>query len=167
MVDAVYLISSLPILTFGSVPPISEEEFMHDVAIQLSKKAVNTVNCADIKTTNGESLVGKLSSYADLMNDLKKDKAAIRTAKKQKHTPKVEMLPKTVVNENPLEREKSIMQKQWDELTSLEAGVPFSLNQVLIYKLKLQLLHRLHSFDTQKGAAIFASVVQPQKVKGA
>lgn len=167
MVDAVYLISSLPTLTCGCVPPISEEEFMHDVAMQLSKNAINMVNCADIKTTNWESLVGKLSSFVDLMSDLQKDKAAIRTAKKQKQAPKVGTLPKTVVNENPLDREKSIMQMQWDELTSLEAGDPFSFNHVLIYKLKLQLIQRLHSFDSQKGAAIFASVVNPQKEKGA
>jgi hypothetical protein len=68
-----------------------------------------------------------------------------------------------VFDQNPLEREISIMKWQWEELTNIDFGENFSFTVVLVYKLKLQILHRLNSFNTEKGLGILESVVKPPK----
>ena len=60
-------------------------------------------------------------------------------------------------------REEQIMQWQWEELDTIEAGKTFTFTEVVVYKLKLQIIIRLHSFDKEKGAQVLSSVVNPSK----
>lgn len=159
----VYLMTSLPSLIFGQVPPILIDEFNQDAKRQLSARHFKILNSVDIQKMDATK--GGLKDVNSLINDVQQDFFEIRNAKAQKRQPKLERLPKTVMTGNPLVREEKIMQWQWEELDTIESGKTFTLTEVLVYKLKLQILSRLHSFDEDKGAEVLASVVDPSKNK--
>lgn len=163
MSNMVYLICSLPSLTFGQVPPISLDDFTVDAKNQLSKKHFALVEEANIQKMDRKKEKGKLAGVATIMNDLQQDVSEIRDAKSQKRNPNLARLPKAITGANPLERERLILQWQWEELDTVESGETFTLIQVIVYKLKLQILCRLHSFDVERGSQVLASVINPSQ----
>lgn len=163
MSNLVYLMSSLPSLSFGQVPPITMEEFTNDAKNQLSAKDFKKLDRVDIyQATDSEGKVG-LKGIGVMLNEMKEDISELRASKAQKRTPGLQRLPLTVVHANPLEREKQIMHWQWEELDTIEAGEVFTLTEVMVYKLRLQILNRLNSFDKERGAQVLASIVNPAK----
>ena len=163
MSNMVYLMTSLPSLTFGQVPPISIDEFNNDAKSQLSARHFRMLQSVDIQKMN-ESKV-KVKGVASLFNELQHELTEIRSARTEQRQPNLGRLPKSAVSGNPLQREEKIIQWQWEELDSIEAGKTFTFTEVLVYKLKLQLLIRMHSFNKEKGAETLASVVDPQNNK--
>jgi hypothetical protein len=155
--------TSLPSLTFGQVPPISIEEFNRDARSQLSARHFKVLQAVDIQ--HMDATKGGLKNVISLLNDVQHDLTEIRDAKTQKRQPKLERMPNTVMTGNPLVREEQIMQWQWEELDTIEAGKTFTFTEVVVYKLKLQIISRLHSFNQEKGAKVLASVVNPSKNK--
>ncbi|MBK3517732.1 DUF2764 family protein [Carboxylicivirga marina] len=165
MSNLVYLMCSLPSLKFGQAPPITMAEFTEDAKSQLSAKHFKKLEPVDIyKATDSKGKVS-LKSIAVMLSDMKQDMSELREAKSQKRTPSLVRLPLTVVNANPLEREKLIMRWQWEELDTIQAGETFTLTEVMVYKLRLQILDRLNSFDKERGSQVLASVVNPPKKK--
>ncbi|WP_430815474.1 DUF2764 family protein [Carboxylicivirga sp. RSCT41] len=165
MSNLVYLMCSLPSLKFGQVPPITMEEFTDDAKSQLSAKHFKKLEPVDIyQATDSEGKVS-LKSIAVMLDEMKEDMAELRAAKAQRRTPSLGRLPITVVHANPLEREKLIMRWQWEELDTIVAGESFTLTEVMVYKLRLQILNRLNSFDKERGSEVLASVVNPPKKK--
>jgi hypothetical protein len=162
MSNVVYLISSLPALTFGQSPPISLDTFHSEAEEQLSAKEYKTLRELDLKN-NTEAATGKLKNFAELVEEQKADLLEIRNAKENERSPEIITVSKSLLKQNPLEREKSIMQWQWEALTDIDAVESFTITEVLVYKLKLQILHRLNSFSEEKGMEILKSVVEPPK----
>lgn len=157
----VYLMTSLPSLTFGQVPPISMDEFNEDAKSQLSARHFKSVKSVDIQKM--DAVKGGIKSVVALVNNVKHDLNEVRNAKVQNRQPGLDVLPKAVLKGNPLQREEQIMKWQWEELDTIETGKTFTLTEVMVYKLKLQILLRLHSFDKSKGAEVLAAVVNPSK----
>ena len=83
----------------------------------------------------------------------------------EKRPARLNLLPGTVLEANPLDREMEIIHWQWDYLDALVASKSFTLSEVIVYKLKLQLLFRMHSFSKERGVKVLDSVVNPQKKK--
>ncbi|MCU4164499.1 DUF2764 family protein [Carboxylicivirga caseinilyticus] len=165
MSNLVYLMCSLPSLSFGQVPPITMEEFTRDAKNQLSAKHFKKLEPVDIyQATDSKGKVG-LKSIGVMLKEMQNDISEIRMAKAQKRTPGLQRLPQAIINANPLEREKLIMKWQWEELDTIQAGEVFTLTEVMVYKLRLQILNRLNSFDKEQGAKVLASVVNPPKKK--
>ena len=162
MSNMVYLMTSLPSLTFGQEPPITLEEFNNDAKDQLSGRHFKTVENTDIQKLKSKS---GIKNIASLFNSTYADLSEARKASAQNRQAKLDRLPKSVLSGNPLEREQNIIKWQWDELTDIEAGKTFTLTEVLVYKIKLQLLIRLNSFSKDKGAKVLAEVVSPEKNK--
>lgn len=161
MINEVYLISSLPALSFGKAPPITINEFTTMAHAELTQKNCKVLGEIDLQNIDGNgngtsSLAGKIYP---LLEELQQELAGIRQAKSQGQTAKTDLLPASVLKANPLEREIQIMQCLWETLDDSAQGKTFTMHEVLVYKLKLQLLHRLHSFDTDKGASVLASIV--------
>lgn len=156
----VYLMTSLPSLSLGQVPPITIDEFNDDAKRQLSARHFKALQSVDIQNLNTEVGIKSISSF---IKSIKEDLSEAREAKEQSRQVKTERMPNSVLLGNPLEREMNIMQWQWEELQDIEAGKTFTLTEVLVYKLKLQLVERLYSFDENKGAEVLASVVNPEK----
>jgi hypothetical protein len=153
--------TSLPALTFGHEPPISMDEFYKDAKSQLSERHFRKLDGVDIQ--NMVAKKGVKRSVANFVSDVKHDLIEVRNAKLQNRQAKFERMPKQVLAGNPLLREEKLMKWQWEELDTIEAGKTFTLTEVMVYKLKLQILLRLHSFDKNKGAEVLASVVNPSK----
>ncbi len=165
MSNLVYLMCSLPSLRFGQEPPISMDEFIDEAKGQLSAKHFKKLEPVDIfKATDSDGKVG-LKSIGNMLGDLQEDISEIRAAKAQKRTPNLARLPQATINTNPLEREKLIMRWQWEELDTIQAGEGFTLTEVLVYKLRLQILNRLSSFNKEHGLQVLESVVNPSKEK--
>jgi DNA-directed RNA polymerase specialized sigma subunit len=164
MSNVVYLISSLPSLTFGQLPPISLDNFHSEAKEQLSPKIYDKLQELDLNNKI-DAKIEKLKNFAEVIEQLKADVFEIRNAKNNDRSPAVATLPKTVLEQNPLEREKSIMKWQWEELNNINTGEIFTVTEVFVYKLKLQILHRLNSFNAEKGLEILESVVNPPKKK--
>ncbi len=162
MSNMVYLMTSLPSLSLGEAPPITIDEFNDDAKHQLSSRHFKALQSVDIQKLEAKVGVKNISS---LLETIKEDLSEVRTAKAQSRRAKPERLPLNALRGNPLEREMQIMQWQWEELQDIEAGKTFTLTEVLVYKLKLQLVERLYSFDKVKGAEVLASVVNPGKNK--
>nr|WP_320021126.1 DUF2764 family protein [uncultured Draconibacterium sp.] len=158
----VYLMTSLPSLSLGEAPPITIDEFNDDAKHQLSSRHFKALQSVDIQKL--ESKVG-VKSVSSLINSIKEDLSEVREAKKQNRQAKPERMPNSLLKGNPMEREMNILHWQWEELKDIEAGKTFTLTEVLVYKLKLQLLERMNSFNKNKGAEILASVVNPGKNK--
>jgi len=165
MSNLVYLMCSLPSLKFGQVPPISMDEFTEESKSQLSEKHFKKLEPVDIyQATDSEGKVS-LKSIAVMLDEMKEDMAELRAAKAQRRTPSLAQLPLAVVHANPLEREKLIMRWQWEELDTIVSGESFTLTEVMVYKLRLQILNRLNSFNKERGSQVLASVVNPPKKK--
>ncbi len=160
MSNLVYLITSLPSLTFGQVPPISIDEFINDAKSQLSARHFKLLEFVDIQKMDAAS---GLKSLFSVLSEMQHDLSELRKAKAQNREPNLARLPKSVLAGNPLEREKLIMQYQWEELDSIESGKTFTMTEVLVYKLKLQILSRMESFSPEHGAQVLDSVINPSK----
>ena len=160
MSSMVYLLTSLPALTFAQVPPISLSEFYNDAAKQLSQKRYNQLSDIDIRSS-GKIVQRQFKSIENLLSGIAKDIAEMRLARNENRLPKTEFLSHEIMNANPLEREQEIMKRMWDELESIEVGKTFTFTEVVVYKLKLQVLIRLNSFNKKRGAEVLASVVNP------
>jgi hypothetical protein len=160
----VYLISSLPSLTFGQSPPVSLDCFHNEAKEQLSLKNFNKLLKLDLKNIN-DAESGKLKKFAEVNEQIATDVLEIRNAKKSERSAAIETLPEYVLEQNPLEREKSIMKWQWEYLNNIDTVETFTVTEVFVYKLKLQILHRLSSFSAVKGMKILESVVNPPKKK--
>jgi len=165
MLNEVYLMCSLPSLSFGQSPPIKLEEFTSIAKSQLSAKSYKMLEHVSIQYMENNSKKGKLKSVTALLDDLQQDLSEIRKARAQNRQPRPAQLPGSVLEANPLDREKQIMQWQWEKLDAIESGKTFTFNEVIVYKLKLQLLWRLHSFNAERGAQVLASVVHPAERK--
>tara|TARA_R110001583_G_scaffold8896_1_gene41933 strand:- start:18327 stop:18764 length:438 start_codon:yes stop_codon:yes gene_type:complete len=135
------------------------DEFLQDARKQLSQrsfKKLETVDIQNIITGRGE-LKGFMTLFESFHGDLSK----IRKAKVQNLNPNLTTLPKHILGKNPLEREQLIMQWQWEELSSFETGKTFTPTEVFIYKLKLQILCRLQSFNVNRGSQVLQAIVNP------
>lgn len=162
MPSMVYLICSLPSLSFGQAPPLSHDEFTDEARSQLSAKQLGKLNKITIQGITDQKAKGSLAKLANMLGEVQQDETEIRNARRKNHQPNINSLPKAILTDNPLEREKRIMQWQWEELDTIEAGKTFTLTEVLVYKLKLQILIRMQSFNADKGAAVMASIVNPE-----
>lgn len=165
MSNMVYLLCSLPSLNFRQVPPISFDDFCNDSQKQLSKKHFRMLETVDLKEMDSDE-EGKLKHFTDLYADLIGDLTEMRNAKAEKRPPRLAYLPQSVTELNPLEREKQIMRWQWERLDDIEVGNTFTLVNLFVYKLKLQILHRLHSLEPDRGRQVFESVINDAKKKG-
>jgi hypothetical protein len=153
--------TSLPALSFGQEPPISMDEFIKDAKSQLSARHYKKLEGVDIH--NLQAKVGVKKNITNFIKDVKNDLIEARSAKSQNRQASFLRVPKRVLVGNPLQREENLLKWQWEELDTIEAGKTFTLTEVVVYKLKLQLLLRLNSFDKNKGAEVLASVVNPSK----
>lgn len=162
MANVVYLISSLPSLTFGQSPPISLENFHSEAQAQLSSNSYKKLQQLDLKDIS-KTDPGQLKRFVEASAQLHADAMEIRHAKNDQRTAAISALPRQVLEQNPLEREKSMMKWQWEQLTQIDSGETFTFTEVLVYKLKLQILHRLNSFSKTKGLEILDAVLAPAK----
>jgi hypothetical protein len=163
MSNLVYLMCSLPSLSFGEAPPITMDEFLQEAQNQLSKKGFQKIEQFSLQEVNAGYGKGKLKKFKCMIQALQADLGELRAAKWQKRSPELINLSASIMDMNPLERELAIIQWEWDELTNMEVGANFTMTELVVYKLKLELVHRIYSFNEEKGAKVLDSVVNPSQ----
>jgi hypothetical protein len=161
MSNLVYLMCSLPSLSYGEAPPITMDEFLNEAQSQLSKKSFQKLGQFSLQEVNAGSGKGKLKKFTKLIEDLQNDLSELRAAKWQKRTPELINLSQSIMELDPYERELAIIRWEWDELTAMEVGANFTMTELIVYKLKLELVHRIYSFNENSGAKVLDSVVNP------
>ena len=159
MLNEVYLMSSLPALSFGQAPPISLEEFRDMAKSELSARSFEALEHMNMRGMDSQGRKAKLKSVNMMLEALLKDVSEIRNSRVENRQAIPGILPGSVLEANPLDREKQIMQWQWETLDSIVAGETFTLSEVIVYKLKLQLLFRMHSFSKERGNRMLDSLV--------
>jgi len=160
MANMTYLLCSLPSLSFAQHPPITMDDFLSDAKAQLATGRFQKLESLDFREV--DTFNKDLKGFKDIMFQYREDVKEIRKAKAEKRSPNLMVLPNEVVSKDPLVCEKAIMKWQWDELSSLEAGEHFTFTELLVYKLKLQMLSRLESFQAEKGRQVLQAIVNPK-----
>lgn len=161
MSNLIYLITGLPSLSFGQRPPITLREFKEDAKKQLSDNHFQRLELTSIRGSEEDWEKGRLGKIGNMLKELQQDRIELRNSRRQHRSPKMINLDKKIVELNPLEREKRIMQWVWEELDDIESGKTFSFTELMVYKLKLEILLRLNSFNAERGAKLLAAVVNP------
>ena len=88
-------------------------------------------------------------------NDLALWRKSLRTGQEYKPT----SFPPSLVKEgNPLEIERRLLNRKWDYIEGLEQDHHFDLEFLILYYLKLQILHRLSVFNKEKGMETFQNI---------
>lgn len=174
--DLYYFCSQLPGLAFGARPPFSCAEFRQRAAALLSERDAALIalcvyppsraaavpqDCAyDRFRTWNFALIGEVArlrtaahpaadvTYAELPPEtdgfayVKEDAAAAARAA------------------DPLERERVFDRIRWAKLDDLAAGRGFTLDEVMIYFLKLAILEKHQAFAADAGLAAFEAALE-------
>lgn len=69
-----------------------------------------------------------------------------------------EAVKNALAGENPLETEKKIYEARWNYLEELGTNIFFTLESLIVYYLKLQLLEKINQFDPEQGEENFNTV---------
>lgn len=165
MLNKVYLMCSLPALSFGQPPPITLKKFREMAKYELSSRSFNILEQMSMQGSDSNDRKAKMKKVDNMLEGLLKDISEIRNSRNEKRQARPALLPGSLLEANPLDREIQIMQWQWEYLDSLVFGKNFSLAEVVVYKLKLQLLFRMQSFNEERGERVMDSVVNPAEKK--
>jgi hypothetical protein len=165
-----YLISSLPLLRWGSRPPTSSADFLAHCEGQLAEQDLaELTDVSLVPRTAGRTRAerrwiawdGYLRNqiargrahhrHQDAAPFLRDETDAFPTDRKE--------LDEALAQDSPLERERSIDHLRWRRLGDFESGHPFDLDWLVLYRLKLLLLEKWARFDSETGTANFAELV--------
>lgn len=164
----VYLLSSLPMLQFGSRPPFSFNKFIDICAPQMPEDEAAIVS--ELPKVSSSTSIGKqspiiLKRWYGFEIALRNELVRIRAARKRVDPasylrqenfsdPALEHLSLAAYrNPSLLEGEKLLDEARWQFLSDLEQGHYFDFEALLVYALKLLILLRWETVrmaDTQK-----------------
>lgn len=160
-----YLLSSLPYLTETSDYFPSMEEFLSACSQQMSLKDFETVSSARIeKYEELAETGGVLADWAKLEMALRNEIARERTRKTQlNYDPYAaegaswyrERIAQAFQAPSPLTTEQMMLAIRFELFSELEAGKFFTLDNVILYFIKLQLLQRMKQMNRSRGEESF------------
>ena len=156
-----YIVSSLPMLEFGEKPTISYEDFLNSCRTQLSPCDMEIIEKAD-----------EWKEWGRFSIALRNEIAVFRAAKKSKDPAKYIhgddnrdplLIPSAhwAVNlDSPLEAERFLDQLRWEKLEELSKGHYFDIDFLVTYALKLQILERWQTINSQDGMQVLESLAK-------
>ena len=152
-----YFVSQLPLLLFGREASLVIDDFLREAKKWLGARdyVILSRGALDDISPTAQNPAG-LKEYVKFESRLRNDIARWRKARQagQKYMP-VSFPPSFVEEGTPLEVEKKLMRLRWVFIEHLEAAHHFDLEFLILYFLKLQILHRLFSFEKEKGSTKF------------
>lgn len=167
-----YLISSLPMLHFGTSPPLSFEEFIQACAGQLSEDDVSLLRLtslpeASIRHYRHPGLRKWYIFETSLRNELAKIRAGRKKTDPLKYVRAVEYAEPSIIHlalnasRNPsiLEAERMLDEARWRMLEDLSVGHYFDIDFLLIYALKLLILERWEKIRAADRARLLENAV--------
>ncbi len=162
-----YTLASLPMLRYEMENPLPLDEFLRICRTELSESDYRLVSQAtisplDLPEPEHELLKRWWNWERTLRNELVKLRAArkgldaerfLRPADYQ--VGPAEAAREAFSQETPLAAEEVLNQARWGVLNDLEAGHFFDAGRLIVYHLRLQILHRRAAFNREAGTARF------------
>ena len=154
-----YLISQLPMLFFDREPLVTISDFLEETEKWFSRKEAQALARVNLHRLTMDALDNTtLRQYIRYESRLRADVAAWRRAQKNDQEYKPETFSPSLLKEgNPLEIEKKLLELRWKFLDDMESEHHFDFGRLVIYYLKLQILHRLMTFNKEEGMEKFKS----------
>ncbi|WP_299670017.1 DUF2764 family protein [uncultured Polaribacter sp.] len=107
---------------------------------------------------NKNTVLAAFSKYVFAMKNDIKDLRMLRRNNSKQTSSKKGWLP--IIPGNPLDEEIQLLKLQWNKLEALSIGHYTDFGALICYKLKLMLLLRWWSFDTDKGFGVFLQTIK-------
>lgn len=164
----VYLVSSLPSLSFGMKPPVTFGGFLRsceglipeaDLGVVRSMGA-SYANCS----ANGNATIKSWAAFETMLrNELVKIRAQRKKADPSKYLradgcPDSSYTAHIAINAfrktSPLESERALDLDRWKRLDELSAGHYFDLDTIVIYAVKLMILEKWHRITSADGREV-------------
>ncbi|MCK9555063.1 DUF2764 domain-containing protein [bacterium] len=171
-----YLCASLPMLSFGTKPPMSNDQFLDYTARHLSGKDFFALNNSSLTPSEERKTTQKaLETWKHFEISLRNELVNIRAKKLGKdghayfrgeYVPDpfiAAMVAEAAGEETPLEVEKRIDTARWEKLEEIEKQHFFDLHFLIIYFLKIQILNKWDNIKAEKGRKIAIELLQPRK----
>ena len=134
------------------------EKFLTPGAGRLLRRIdLNTIHHTEFQ----QSKNGALSAFSNYAFSLKESVRQLRIARrKDTGQASSQKQPLPIAPGTPLEEEIRLLKLQWDKLEELSIGRYADLSALLVYKLKLMILLRRWSFDTDQGFETFTRLTK-------
>ena len=160
----IYLISSLPLLSFGAPPGISPDAFLLTCREQLGDADAAAAEAL----LNGRPLAHPfVEAWSDketvLRNAVARQRARVagtNAARWQRATRGCDSQIETGIEDafqetDPVNKEKALDKVRWTIAEELAGPDPLSLSTVLAYAVKLAIVSRWQALDTARGQLVF------------
>ncbi|MDP8214929.1 MAG: DUF2764 family protein [Candidatus Euphemobacter frigidus] len=171
-----YFAASLPMLSFGLRPQLSNEDFLSvssDFLTRGDQEIIkNTMLVPEKRDGMNVSALIQWVRFEDaLRNELVKYRAK-KLGRDPREFYRGEYIPDpylaAIINEaagaeNPLLVERRIDLIRWERLDEMELQHYFDLDFLIIYFLKLQILNKWNDIRAEKGRAILDELLKPAK----
>jgi hypothetical protein len=171
-----YFSASLPLLYFGTKPPISDERFLDQAAEFLSPRDFRVIANARLIPQEQDGYgQPALEEWFRFENSLRNETVTFR-AKNLNRDPgdhyRGDYLPDpylaALVTEaaretDPLQVERRIDLARWEKLEEVEFLHYFDLHFLIVYFLKLQLLNKWQAIRDEQGRAVLEEMINPPK----
>ncbi len=95
--------------------------------------------------------------YREFETRLRTDLA--RWRRDRTHKP-VDVPPAALTEGSPLDVERALLRLRWDFIEGISPDHHFDLEALILFFLKLQILHRLGTFDREKGLEVYHSLCE-------
>ncbi len=165
-----YASAALPMLFFSEKPLITTEEFLTFCSEQLSSGDYVVMLQSSLEIGNEKAIENPiLEKWRTWETSLRNELASIRAQQLQKDREEHmregievigmdDLVKNALAGDNPLETEKKFYESRWNYLEELGTNIFFTLDSLIVYYLKLQLLEKLFQFDPEAGEENFNTV---------
>lgn len=167
-----YFIATLPMLEFGAKAAFSYEDFLARAKEQLSDFDMDIIKRAKLGPfEDAKDSLAALREWKDFEITLRNELARHRAAKLTKDfskfargehyiEPFISGFAHWAVNqESPLEAELYLDRTRWDKLEDLARGHYFDIDYLIMYALKLQILKRWKTINSEGGMQILEDLI--------
>lgn len=149
-----YLVSSLPSLVMGEKPFYEREAFLEECEKWLTGEEMRSVKSARYGKVQIRPFdVPAVRRWKRVDAVLRAGLEESRKKRRNKESAKSgnDIVSRVLEKGDPLQRELTLENIRWHELTGMELDYFFDINSLAIYYLKLQIAERVAAFDKEKG----------------
>lgn len=165
----IYLLSSLPLLTFEAAPPLTVEAFLGACREQLgaadAEAAAALINGSPSRHAFVEAWRDKEAILRNAVARERARAAGLDPARWLRPTAGCDTLVESLVEDafqesDPLSKEKELDRIRWGVAEELQGPDPLTVRAVLSYAVKLSILAKWRALSPDAGRAVFDSLTQ-------
>lgn len=168
-----YAAAALPMLFLSEKPQIESGDFLEFCREQMSEKDFEILESSHLDVSVERSAEGKMNDILrswyrwerSLRNELAKSRASglgKDAAEYLREGEEIIGMEETVKQaasaDTPLETERRLYEARWNYLDDLGTNIFFTLESLIVYYLKLQLLEKLNLFEKERGEEKFNEI---------